>query len=85
MRAHKKQRHWHPEQKFFGRGVLGSVIDLFPEVQVVVGAGVEFEGHAAHVVEHEVGERHVGEVCEGPGGLDGDGGVQAEEEFEEED
>ncbi len=62
VRANEKQHNGHAEKKLFGWCVLVPVVNLFPHVQVVVGARVEVKGHAAHVVEHEVGSRHVREV-----------------------
>ena len=67
MRAHQEQTNRHRQQELLRRRVLIFVIDLLPHVEVVVGAGVELEGDAAHVVEHEVGGEHVGDVGEGPG------------------
>ena len=69
MRAQQKQRNGHEQQKFLSRRILVAVVDLLPHVEVVVGAGVEIEGHALHVVEHYVRTAHVEDVCEGPAGF----------------
>ena len=83
--AEQKQHNRHAQQKFLGRGILVAIIDLLPHVQVVVGAGVEFKGHATHVVEHEVGTEHVGDICKSPGGFLGDAWDDVEEDFEGDD
>lgn len=54
MRAQQEQDNGHAQQKLLGGRVLGAVVDLFPHVQVVVGAAVELKGHAPDVVEHDV-------------------------------
>ena len=54
MRAEQKQQYGHYQQELLRRRVLVAVVDLLPHVEVVVGAGVELEGHALHPVEHEV-------------------------------
>ena len=74
VRANQKQTYGHGEEELLGRGVLVLVVDLLPHVQVVVGAGVELERDAAHVVEHQVGGEHVGDVGQGPAGFLRDGG-----------
>lgn len=72
MCAHQEQTNWHGHEEFLRRCVLVFVVDLFPHVQVVVRAGVEFERDSANVVEHEICGEHVGGVDEGPAGLLGD-------------
>ena len=62
VRANEKQTYGHREQEFLGRRVLVFVVDLLPHVEVVVGARVELEGNPAHVMEHQVGGEHVGDV-----------------------
>lgn len=62
VRADEEQHNGHTEEELLGWCVLLAVIDLFPHVQVVVGARVEVKGHTANVVEHEVGSRHVRKV-----------------------
>lgn len=85
MRADQEQTYGHGQQELLGRGVLVLVVDLLPHVEVVVGAGVELEGDAAHVVEHQIGGEHVGDVGEGPAGLLRDRGQDVVEDFEDED
>lgn len=58
----QEQDNRHAEEELLGGRVLVAVVDLLPHVEVVVGAGVELEGHALHVVEHEVRAEHVGDV-----------------------
>ena len=85
MRADQEQANRTRQQELLRRRVLVLVVDLLPHVEVVVGAGVELEGDAAHVVEHEVGGEHVGGVGQRPGGLLRDAGDDVVEDFEEED
>jgi hypothetical protein len=66
MCAGEEQYDGHGEQELLRGSVLVPVVDLLPHVEVVKGARVEVEGHTAHVVEHEVGSRHVREVDQGP-------------------
>lgn len=85
MGAEQEEHDGHAEEKFLRGGILRPVVDLLPHVEVVVGARVEFKGHAAHPVEHQVGAEHVTDVCEGPGGFLGDARDDVEEDFEGED
>ena len=85
MRANQEQTYRHGEKILLRRCILIFIVDLLPHVEIVVGAGVELEGDAAHVVEHEVCGEHVGGVGEGPGGFLRDGGDDVVEDFEEED
>lgn len=66
VRAEQEQDHGHAEQELLGRRVLVAVVDLLPHVEVVVGARVEVEGNAAHVVEHDVRAQHVRDVRQRP-------------------
>jgi len=66
VRANEEQHNGYAEKELLGWCVLFAVVNLFPHVQVVVGARVEVKGHTAHVVEHEVGSRHVRKIDEGP-------------------
>lgn len=66
MRAEEKQHYRHAEKELLGWCVLISVVDLLPHVQVVIGASIEFEWHAADIVEHEIGAEHVGDVGQSP-------------------
>jgi len=69
VRADQEQTYRDRKQELLGRCVLVAVVNLFPHVQVVVGASIELEGHTPHVVEHEVAAEHVGDVGHGPGSL----------------
>jgi hypothetical protein len=62
VRAQEKQHYWYAEKEFFCRGVLSSIIDLFPHVQIVVRTSIEFEGYSSDPVEHKEGAKHVGYV-----------------------
>lgn len=66
VRAKQKEDDGHGEEELLGRSVLGAVVDLLPHVEVVEGAGVELEGHAADVMEHDVRPKHVRDVGERP-------------------
>ena len=85
VRAQEKQDNRHAQQELFRRRVLVAVVDLLPHVQVVVGAGVELKRHAAHVVEHDVGAGHVGDVGQRPGRLLRHAGDDVEQDAEGED
>lgn len=85
VRAQQEHQYRDHEQELLRWRVLVPVVDLLPHVEVVVGAGVELEGYAAHPVEHEEGGAHVGYVDEGPGCFLGDARDAVEEEFEEDD
>ena len=52
--AEEKEDNRDAEQELLRWGVLVSVVDLLPHVQIVVGSGVELEGYPPDVVEHEV-------------------------------
>lgn len=82
MRAEQEQQDGYYEQELLRRRVLVPIVNLLPHIQVVVGAGVEFEGHALHPVEHKVRAEHVGDVCERPGGFLRDAGDGVEEDLE---
>ena len=69
MCADEEQRNGDEEQEFLRGGVLVAVVDLLPHVEVVVCARIEVKGHAAHVVEHEIGPGRVREVDKRPGRL----------------
>ena len=64
--AHEEQPNGHCEQPLLRRCVLVTVVDLLPHVEVVVRAGVEVKGNAAHPVEHYIRSDHVSDVGEGP-------------------
>lgn len=66
MRAEQEQDNGHAEQELLGRRVLGSVVNLLPHVQVVVGTAVELKGDAPDVVEHDVRADHVRDVGQRP-------------------
>lgn len=59
VRAQKEQDDGHTEEELLGRRVLRAIVDLLPHVEVVVGATIELERCAAHVVEHYVRTDHV--------------------------
>ena len=67
--AEEKKHNGHGEEELLGWSILITVVDLLPHVQMVVGSGVELEGHASHIVEHQVRAGHVGDVDQGPGNL----------------
>lgn len=66
VRGQQKQNNGHAEQELLGGRVLGTVVDLLPHVEVVVGAAVELKGHAPDVVEHDVRADHVRDVGQRP-------------------
>lgn len=72
MSADEEQGNGDAQKEFFGRRVLGAIVDLLPHIEVVKGAAVEVERNATDVVEHDVGAKHVGHVGQCPRGLLGD-------------
>lgn len=52
--AEQEQHNRYAEEELLRRGVLGTIVNLLPHVEIVEGATVEFKGHAAYVVEHDV-------------------------------
>jgi hypothetical protein len=85
MGAAQEQQYGHAEQELLRGRVLVAVVNLLPHVEVVVCARVEVKGHAAHVVEHEVGEADICEVDEGPRCLLRDAGHDVEQDLAEHD
>lgn len=57
--ADEEQHDGYGKQELLRWGVLVSSVNLLPHVEVVESAGVEVEGHAADVVEHEIGSGHI--------------------------
>ena len=82
MGAQQEQHDGHAQQEFLGGRVLIPVVDLLPHVEVIVGARVEVEGHAAHPVEHQVGPTGVADVCQEPRGFLRDARHDVEEDLE---
>ena len=66
MCAEKEKADWHTEQELLRGCVLVSIVNLFPHVQVVISASVEFKGDAPHPVEHKEGSEHVADVGKSP-------------------
>lgn len=85
VRAEQKQDDRHAQQELFGRRILIAIVNLLPHVEIVVGAGIELEGNPLHVVEHEVGAKHICDVGERPRGLLAYARHSIEEDLEEED
>lgn len=83
--AEKEQGDGHTQEEFLCRGILVAVVNLLPHVQVVICASIEFERHASHVVEHEVGSKHVADVGERPRDFLSDAWYDIEENLEGDD
>lgn len=66
VRTQEEEHNGDAQEKLLGGRVLGSIINLLPHVQVVVRSAVELEWHAADVVEHDVGAKHVRDVGQRP-------------------
>lgn len=64
--AKEEEQDRHAEQELLGRGVLVAIVDLLPHVEIIVGAGVEFERDTPYPVEHKERAEHVADVGEGP-------------------
>jgi len=54
MGAEKEEADRYRQEKLLGGGVLIPIINLLPQVQIVICSGVEVKRHASHVVEHQV-------------------------------
>lgn len=66
MGAEQEEPNWDTQKKLLCWRVLSTIINLLPHVEVVKGAAVELERHAADIMEHDVGADHVGHVGECP-------------------
>lgn len=66
MCAEEKETNGYAEEELLRGGILVSIVDLLPHVEVVVRAGVEFKWDAPHPVEHEERTEHVADVGERP-------------------
>lgn len=64
--ADEEEDDRHAKQELFRRGILISVVDLLPHVEIVISAGIELEGNSAHPVEHDECDKHIGDVGERP-------------------
>ena len=69
MCANQKQKDRNNHQKLFGRRILISIVDLLPQIQIVVRARIELKRYSAYPMEHDVWSKHVRDICEGPGSL----------------
>lgn len=78
----EEEDNGNSQEELLGRGILISVVDLFPHVQIVVSAGVEFKGNTSNPVKHEVGASHVCNVGQSPRDLLGNTGEDVEKDFE---
>lgn len=67
--AEEEEHNGHTEQELLGGGVLVSVVDLLPHIEVVVSTSIEFEWDAPHPVKHKEGAEHIADVGQGPRGL----------------
>ena len=81
----EEQHDRRHEEELLRRCVLIAIVELLPQIQVVVGAGVEVEGNASNPVKHEIRTGHVRDVGEGPGGLLGHAGDDVIEDLEDAD
>lgn len=80
--AEEEEHDRHAEQELLGGGILVTVVDLLPHVEVVVGTSVELERDAPHPMEHEERAEHIADVGEGPRGLLRDTGDDIEEDLQ---
>lgn len=69
MSTEEEQHHRYAEEKFLRRGVLIAIVNLLPQIQVIVRAGVEFKWDPSDPMEHEVRAKHVRDIGQCPGGL----------------
>ena len=54
MRAQQKQHDRYCQEKLLRGGILVTIVDLLPHVEVVVCSGVELEGYTTHPMKHKV-------------------------------
>lgn len=66
MGADKEEHDGNTEKKLLGWGVLITVVDLLPHVEIIVSPGVELERNAPHPVKHEEGAKHITDVGQSP-------------------
>jgi hypothetical protein len=83
--AEEEQANRNAEEELFARGVLISVVNLLPHIQIVISTRVEFKRHPPYVMEHEIGAEHVGNIRKGPRCFLRDSGDNVEEDFERDD
>jgi hypothetical protein len=53
VRAQEKQADRHRKEELLRGGVLIAVVNLLPEIEMIVCAGVEFERDTSDVMEHD--------------------------------
>ena len=66
MRADEEQYDWNTQEEFLRRRVLISIVNLLPEVEIVVGPGIEFEGYTSNPMKHNVGSGHICDIGQRP-------------------
>jgi hypothetical protein len=59
MSAEKEKDNGDTEQEFLGWGILSSIVDLLPHIQIVVRARIKLEGHPSYPMKHEERAKHV--------------------------
>ena len=62
----QEKNNRNAKKEFFGWCVLITVVYLFPHIQVVVGPCIELKRNSLHVVKHQVGPKHVGDIGQSP-------------------
>lgn len=82
MRRHQEESDGDRQQEFLRRRILVAVVELLPQIQVVVRARVEVERHAPDPVEHDVAAEHVRDVRQRPRGFLRHAGDDVVEDFE---
>lgn len=60
--AQEEQNYWHAEQELLRWGVLCSVVDLLPHIQIIVSPGIKFKRNSSNPMEHEERAEHVGDI-----------------------
>ena len=66
MSTQEEKHNRDTEKELFRGGILVSVVDLFPHIQVIVSSRIEFKRHPPNPMKHEKRAEHVGNVGERP-------------------
>jgi hypothetical protein len=66
MCAHQEQANWDRHQKFLRGCILVTIVNLFPQREIVICARVELERGPLDLMEHYVGTDIISQICESP-------------------
>lgn len=80
--AQQEENDRHAEQELLCWGVLCTIVDLLPHIQVVVRSCVELKRYPSNVVKHEIRTEHVRDIRQSPRCLLRDAGHDIVEDLE---